>query len=112
MIRSWAMRFVLLAVVATTIGCDQVSKDLARKHLMGGLRLSWLGDLVRLQYAENAGAFLSLGAELPAGLRTAFFSAGTAVLLAACVVAIARHRTPTLWVVGLTLVVAGGLSNL
>src|SRR5262245_8155033 len=112
MMRGWATRVALLAVVATTIGCDQVSKDLARSHLMGRARLSYLWDSIRLEYAENAGAFLSLGAELPEGLRTAFFSFGTAVIVAACIVAIARHRNLTSWVLGLTLIVAGGLSNL
>jgi len=112
MMRRWTTGIALLAVVATTIGCDQVSKDLARSHLMGGARQSWLGDSIRLVYAENSGGFLSLGAGLPAGLRTALFSFGTAVILAACIVAIARHRTLTLSGFGLTLIVAGGLSNL
>jgi len=112
MTQRWATGAALLAVVATTIGCDQVSKDLARIHLMAGARLSYLGDSIRLVYAENTGAFLSLGAELPAGLRTALFSFGTAVLLAGCLFAMARHRSLTWPVLGLTLVVAGGLSNL
>jgi hypothetical protein len=30
----WGTRLVLLAVVATTIGCDQVSKHVASTHLM------------------------------------------------------------------------------
>jgi len=102
----------LLAVVVMTIGCDQVSKDLARIHLMGGPRLSWLGDSIRFVYAENSGGFLSLGAGLPAGVQMALFSLGTAIIVAACSVAIARHRSLTPSVLGLTLVAAGGLSNL
>ena len=112
MVRRWASKLALLAIVATTIGCDQVSKHLATIHLMGGPRHSWFGDSIRLEYAENTGAFLSLGSELSLGWRTALFSFGTAIILAACVVAIVRHRNLTVAVVGLTLVVAGGLSNL
>src|SRR5262245_16853100 len=112
MLRRWATRVALLAVIATTIGCDQVAKRLATIHLMGGPRQSYFGDSLRLEYAENTGAFLSLGSGLPAGLRTTLFSFGTAIILAACVVAIARHHSLTLSVLGLTLVVAGGLSNL
>jgi signal peptidase II len=107
-----ATAVALLSVVAMTIGCDQVSKDLARIHLMGGPGQSYLGDSIRLVYAENSGAFLSLGSGLPAGVRTAFFSFGTAVILAFCIIAIARHRSLTLSVLGLTLVAAGGVSNL
>jgi signal peptidase II len=112
MIRGRVTRSALLAAVATTIGCDQVSKHLATTHLMGQPRQSFLGDALRLEYAENTGAFLSLGSGLPAGLRTALFSFGTAIILVACVVAAMRHRRMTLPLLGLTLVVAGGLSNL
>ena len=122
MIRQCLSRLALLAVVATTIGCDQVSKHLATSHLMGAAPQSFLGDSLRLEYARNTGAFLSLGAGLPAELRTATFSFGTAILLAACVVAIVRHSRMTQRGVtggkmtsaalGLALVVAGGVSNL
>src|SRR5262245_4927814 len=111
-IRGWARRVMLLALLMTTIGCDQVSKHLATIHLMGRSRQSYVGDSIRLEYAENTGAFLSLGSGLPVGLRTALFTFGTAIILAACVVAIARRRRLTIPVLGLTLVVAGGLSNL
>jgi signal peptidase II len=67
---------------------------------------------VRLEYAENTGAFLSLGSELPAWARTALFSAGPAVALLACVVAMVRHRWRRLALLGLCLAFAGGLSNL
>ena len=65
MIRSRMARLALLVVVGMTIGCDQVSKHFAAEHLMGVARQSFLGDTLRLEYAENAGAFLSLGAGLP-----------------------------------------------
>ena len=64
--RSWRMKLVLFAVVVTTIGCDQASKRVASGRLIDGQRQSYLGDSVRLEYSENAGGFLSLGADLPA----------------------------------------------
>ena len=82
----WGTKLILLAAVVTTIGCDQVSKRVASTHLMDNARQSYLGDSVRLEYAENAGAFLSLGAGMPRWARTALFSVGTAVLLLGCVV--------------------------
>ncbi len=108
----WGTRLVLLAVVATTIGCDQVSKHVASTHLMDGPRQSYLGDSLRLEYSENAGAFLSLGAGLPWWARTALFSVGTALLLIGCVVAGLRHRLNGMALVGLWLLFAGGFSNL
>src|SRR4051812_17666326 len=112
MIRRWMLRVALFGVVATTIGCDQVTKHMATTHLMGVPGQSFLGDSIRLQYAENTGAFLSLGSQLPAGLRTALFTFGTAIILATCAVAIVRHHRTTPAVFGLGLVVAGGVSNL
>jgi signal peptidase II len=112
MMRRYITKLVLLALVTTTIGCDQVSKHLATAHLMGGPTRSYFGDSLRLQYAQNTGGFLSLGAKLPPGVRTALFSVGTALLLGACVVVILRIRRPTPLTLGLTLVVAGGVSNL
>jgi len=112
MMRRWATKVALLAVVATTIGCDQVSKHFATVHLMSGPRQSFLGDSLRLEYAENSGAFLSLGAGLPFWARTAFFSVGTGIILVACALAALRHRWPRLPLLGLSLVFAGGVSNL
>jgi len=106
------MRAVLLAVVAGTIGCDQVSKHYATVHLMGAGRHSFLGDALRLEYAENTGAFLGLGAALPRWARTALFSVCTGIMLAACVLAALRRRWPPLRLLGLALVFAGGVSNL
>jgi lipoprotein signal peptidase len=39
---------------------------------------SFLADTFRLEYSENTGAFLSLGADWPRPLRTAVFVAGGA----------------------------------
>jgi len=47
------------------IGCDRATKNLAKIHLMDQPPLSFLHNTVRLQYAENTGAFLSFGAEWP-----------------------------------------------
>lgn len=110
--RRWATRLLLLAVVVSTIGCDQVSKHFATVNLMGAPRQSYFGDSVRLEYAENRGAFLSLGATLPQWGRTALFTVGTGLILLVCGIAVVRGGRPTLALVGLALVFAGGVSNL
>ncbi len=107
----WRTRLILLAVVGTTIGCDQVSKHVASTHLRDGPRQSYFGDSLRLEYSENAGAFLSLGAGLPWWARTTLFSVGTAVLLIGCVVAALTRRLKGVALFGLWLLFAGGFSN-
>lgn len=112
MTRRWALRIGLLSVLVTTIGCDQVTKHLATAHLMGRGQSSYLGDTLRLGYAENRGAFLNLGADLPPWARSALFLFGTGIVLAVCTVAALRRRRLGPSAVGLSLVVAGGASNL
>jgi signal peptidase II len=47
------------------IGCDRITKDLAKEHLKDKPAITYLHDTVRLQYVENTGAALSLGDDLP-----------------------------------------------
>ena len=52
------------------IGCDRVTKDLAKEHLKDKESHTYFHDTFRLQYVENTGAALSLGDDLP---KTASF---------------------------------------
>ena len=71
---------VLLACLAT-VGCDRVTKHAAATLLADSHERSFLGDTVRLSYAENTGGFLSLGADLPVERRLIVFTIGTGLLL-------------------------------
>jgi len=55
--------FCLLSIAL--VGADRYTKELAKQYLKDKAPLSYLGDTVRLGYAENTGAFLSLGADWP-----------------------------------------------
>jgi signal peptidase II len=103
------LRLVLLVLALATVGCDRVTKRLAVSTLASHPGHSYWGDLFRLGYTENTGAFLSLGAGLPETLRNVVFIWGTGLLLLGLVVVALKART---WpAVGVTLFVAGGLSN-
>src|SRR5262245_7878389 len=101
----------LLLTIGATIGCDRVTKHVAATRLSDGPGRSFLADTVRLEYAENTGAFLSLGADWPRPVRTAVFGAGNALLLALFVVAM-RRGWPTRTLLGVALFGGGGVSNL
>ena len=103
---------VVLVVVLSTIGCDRVTKDLAGRYLAGRPGLSMAAGSVRLEYVENRGGFLSLGAQLPDALRTGIFSFGTALLLACLGVFMVRRVLAGGWAVGPALLWAGGVGNL
>jgi signal peptidase II len=102
---------VLVLLVATTIGCDRVTKHIAKTSLDGTAGRSFFADTVRLVYAENTGGFLSLGADLAPVVRTAIFTIGTGLVLAATLMAAVRLDWTALQLVALSLMFAGGASN-
>ena len=94
------------------IACDRGTKHLASAHLAGAPARSYLGGSVRILYAENTGAFLSLGAGAPEWLRRDVLSVFIGLSLLAIGILAWRQRTHPLAGVGLGLIWAGGLSNL
>jgi signal peptidase II len=106
------VRLVLLIAIGATIGCDRVTKHAAAITLSEAPGRSFLADTVRLEYVENTGAFLGLGADWPYPARAAIFGLGNGLLLAALVLVASRGRWPPRALLGTALVVAGGGSNL
>ena len=105
--------FVSTAILVLTVALDRWTKVLAQQHLRGAPRHSWLGDTVRLEFAENRGAFLSLGASLSPELRNAIFSWAVGALLLGLVLAVyLRKDLSTRARLALAAVAAGGLGNL
>lgn len=100
-------------VLAVSLGSDQLTKRIAASQLKWAPPRSFLGDVFRLYYAENRGAFLSLGAGLPQSARWWLLTAGVGVLLLALLVYALAHRDLTrLHVGGFALIFSGGASNL
>ena len=89
--KKYLQLLLVLLVLLCCVGCDQAMKAYAKGTLAFSPPVLLLDGAVRLQYAENPGAFLSLGAELPAGVRY-FFGV---VLVGATQLAYSAARTPT-----------------
>jgi signal peptidase II len=107
-----ATRLVLLLAITATISCDRITKHVAVTALAGSPSRSFLADTLRLEYVENSGAFLSLGATWPDEIRIAVFGVGNGLLLLALVTIAIRLRWPRLALLGVSVFVAGGASNL
>ena len=56
-------------VLTINILADQITKLLATTYLEGKETLSFLYNTIILQYAENSGAFLSLGSNWPEAIK-------------------------------------------
>jgi signal peptidase II len=109
--RGYRLALVSL-VMAGTVGCDQATKQLAISHLRDEPAQSFLGGLLRLVFAENPGAFLSLGGRLPPALRFGLLTVGVGLLLLLGLVYLLKsQQLGRLHLVALALAVGGGASN-
>ena len=105
-----AMIFLLLFVC---VGCDQSTKYTAKHFLEGQQTLSYMGDIFRLSYTENTGAFLSLGAGMPEKLRYAMLVVLVSIFLVAFLLFVIRSKKLNSLVVSSSvLIIGGGLGNL
>jgi signal peptidase II len=103
----------LVLVMLLCVGCDQAAKNLARDTLAAQPPIYLLAGLLRLTYAENPGALLSLGAGMPPLARTLIFGVGVAAILIGAVIYTLRAGHLTLGqAAGLALIAGGGIGNL
>lgn len=102
---------ILIFVFCT--GFDRITKDFAQKTLSVSQPVSMLHDSFRIQYTENTGAMLSLGANLPSQVRVFIFVFFVCVVLtAAALYAIKAQDLRPAQLVGLLLIISGGVGNL
>ncbi len=108
---------VRLAIISlmlfVCVGCDQAAKAFAKQTLSASPPVSFLRGIVQFQYAENPGAFLSLGATLPA--ETRFLWGVVFIGLTQVALLVYLFRSTSLSAAqkaGLALFLGGGLGNL
>jgi signal peptidase II len=106
-------RLLLLgSVLALSVGCDQLTKRMASDALQRSAPHTYLHDFFRLQYAENTGAFLSLGANLASGVRASILTGAVGLFLAGLLAFAALNRKLSgLQVLAYALTLGGGWSN-
>src|SRR5262245_64094279 len=110
--KSVSRALVLLVVIVATVGCDRVTKHLAATALAEQPGRFFLSGTVRLQYAENQGAFLGVGSDWPRPARIAVFSVGNTVLLICLGLVAVRLHWRGEALLGFALFAAGAASNL
>jgi signal peptidase II len=105
---------ILLVMLLTTVGCDQATKSMAQTHLSSAEPRAFLNGLFWLHYAENPGAFLSIGATLPRQVQQWLFTVLAATVLAILLVFALRTalRADPVVVAALALFLGGGIGNL
>ena len=108
--------FKILLIVITllvNVGCDQATKVMARKHLKGKETIRVVGTVFILTYAENSGAFLSMGSGIPQPFKTIFLTVMPVLFLVGFTVYIFRTQKLTnIETVFLVSIIGGGVSNI
>lgn len=104
---------IIWMFLCVCVGCDQSTKYAAKQCLAGHPARSYLGDAFRLSYAENRGAFLSLGAGMSEPARQTLFIASVSIFLSGFLVFLLTNRRLDAWAVTSgALIIGGGLGNL
>ncbi len=100
------------AIVISLIAFDQILKEIAIAFLKPLPQQSFLGDIFRLEYAENKGAFLSLGSELSSESRFWILGVIVLVFLSLYSYQLLKGSPHFLVLWGISLIMGGGVSNL
>ena len=104
---------LFLAICAGLIGFDQWTKVLAERFLAGRGTVRVIGDLAVLVFAQNTGAFLSLGAGLNEPMRVIGLIVLPSLLLAVAVAYFCFWQKTTIRNLALaSLLASGGFGNI
>jgi signal peptidase II len=105
---------VLIVVLLITVGCDQTTKSVAQSQLRYAEPISLFNNMVLFKYAENPGAFLSLGAGLSPAVQQWIFIIVVALILLALLLYILKNlqKLPLMVLIALALFLGGGIGNL
>jgi len=105
--------FFCLLIIAL-LALDRYTKMLAKEYLMNRDFKSYLGDTIRLGYAENTGAFLSFGADWPENVSFWVFGVVPFILLLAFLAyCLLKAKTLSLsHLLPLGLIFTGGMGNI
>ena len=104
---------MIVLIILLNIGLDQVTKYYAKKHLPGKGTIHVVGDYMVLRYAENDGAFLSMGSNLPEGFKTVLLSILPTLVLAGFLIFVFLDKKMSKFeVIWVSTILVGGISNL
>jgi signal peptidase II len=104
---------VILAILSTNIGCDQISKNIIRQRIDYNEQISLVSNYLTLTKVENTGAFLSVGNSLPQPMKMLLLTILPIVVLGlALVYLLTKKNLPDVTSLGICFIVGGGVGNI
>ena len=110
-----SIRLILFVfLILSFVGCDRITKEIAKEHLATRGPVSYLHGTIQLSYAENSGAGMSVGAHWsPSTKLFALKIIPAVVLLMVLMYTIWNsQRIHLLPMLAIVLIVSGGIGNL
>jgi signal peptidase II len=103
---------MILVICLISVGIDQSTKWYASEYLPRFEMSSYWGDVLRIGYAENTGAFLGLGSNMSDSAKFWIFVCAVGLILSALLIYILKTKTQTIYgLTSLTFIFSGGISN-
>jgi signal peptidase II len=103
---------MILVICLISVGIDQSTKWYASEYLPRFEMSSYWGDMLRIGYAENTGAFLGLGSNMSDSAKFWIFVCAVGLILSALLIYILKTKTQTIYgLTSLTFIFSGGISN-
>lgn len=90
---------------------DQWTKVLAVEHLVGKPPIIYFGGLFQLIYAENPGAFLGMGGDLPRWIRFIVFGLFVLFGLVVMLWSLIKNKMSLSDLLAYSFILAGGIGN-
>ena len=104
---------IILTVLSSNIGCDQISKNIARQKLDYNEHISVINNYLTLIKVENTGAFLSLGQSLPQPVKILLLTIIPLIILGlATFYLLTKNDLTNMTLTGISFIVGGGIGNL
>lgn len=102
---------ILFVILVTVVVFDQWTKIIAVQHLMGRAPIVYLGGLFQLVYAENPGAFLGMGGDMPRSVRFVIFGLFVLVGLIVMLWSLIKNKMNLSDLLAYSFILAGGIGN-
>jgi signal peptidase II len=112
--KNWLKVLLFSLTCVVFIGCDRITKNLAKAHLPFSEPISYFHDTFRFERVENTGAALSFGDALPKAVSFWLLSMVPLAILVALFIYVVRqlNNFSLLKLLSFSLVIAGGLGNI
>ncbi|MFY0592108.1 signal peptidase II [Roseivirga sp.] len=104
---------LVLIIVLSNIGCDQITKKLTRDRIEYNETIEVIGKNLVLTKVENTGAFLGMGSSLSPVMRTILLLVLPSVVMLGLLFYLLKYKDITqISVVALSFIVGGGIGNI